>query len=48
MADAAKRHLRLAKIKVGTCVWVSKDYFQESAPINERFYGLVIKFLDHV
>ena len=35
MADAAKRYLRLAKIKVGTRVSVSKDYFHESAPINE-------------
>ena len=47
MADAAKHHLRLAKIKVGTCVSVSKDYFHESAPVNEQFYGLVMKVLDN-
>ena len=47
MADAAKRHLRLRKIKVGTCVSVSKDYFHETTPINERFYGSVIKVLDN-
>ena len=35
MADAAKRHLRFAKTNVGTHVSVSKDYFHESAPINE-------------
>ena len=48
MADAAKRHLRLRKIKVGTCVSVSKDYFHETTPINERFYGSVIKVLETI
>ena len=46
MADAVKRHLRLAKIKVGTHVSISKDYFHERALINEWFYGLVMKVLD--
>ena len=41
MADAAKRHLRHAKIKVETCVSVSK----ESAPINDLVYGSVMKLL---
>ena len=47
MADAAKRHLRLAKTNVGTHVSVSKDYFHESAPINEWVYGSVINVFDN-
>ena len=47
MADADKSHFRLAKVKVQTHVLVFKDYFHERAPINERFYGSVMKVLDN-
>ena len=47
IADAVKHHLRLAKIKFSTHVSVSKDCFHESAPINEQFYGSIMKVLDN-
>ena len=47
MVDAVKHHLRHTKTKLGTCGSVSKDYVNENAPVNERFYGSVMKVLDN-
>ena len=47
MADAAKRHLQHAQIKVGTRVPLPANYFHESYTRNERYFGSVIKVLDN-
>ena len=45
MADAAKRHVRQAKVKVKTKVYVHKTFFYSDADPNEKFYGEVVKVL---
>ena len=45
MADAAKRHVRQAKVKVKTKVYVHKTFFYSDADPNEKFYVEIVKVL---